>query len=225
MSHPPPCRCANNPHLSINQSISLSIYLSLIYLSIWPASPCHLLLSSTALLWRHLDGLNDSHAEWNANPEPCTHCRADWPLGSVPTRLDTSSLCADGSGWAAIHTHTCVFATETLKWSMLYFPVYYCMSQWASKQAQSLWLCLLISSPQKQIICMCLMNFTKHWAAPQTCEPDGLCMCECQLILVWMQQQMDFQGDVCAVNVQLTKVSCLNICGIFCAINTKKAAK
>ena len=50
-------------------------------------------------------------------------------------------------------------------------------------------------------------------------------MCECQLILVWMQQQMDFQGDVCAVNVQLTKVSCLNICGIFCAINTKKAAK
>lgn len=213
---------------SINQSISLSIYLSLIYLSIWPASPCHLLLSSTASLW-----WTEWPACWMKRPPRTMHTLPGRPASGLGTgraehEPGRQTLCVPMVLGELPFAHNCVFATETLKWSMLNIPVYYCMSQRASKQAQSLWLCLLISSPQKQIICMCLMNFTKHLAAPQTYEPDGLCVCVWVSVgsyLCGCSSRWILKGDVCAVNVQLTKVSCLNICGVFCAINTKKSCQ
>lgn len=82
LSHPPPYRCANNPHLSHSVSLIVSLYLFFL----WPATPCpacsHPQLTLTTLGW----------TEWQAcrmefpAPKPCVHtvwhCCNFWPLQS-----------------------------------------------------------------------------------------------------------------------------------------------
>lgn len=115
MSHPPPCRCANNPHLSVNQSINQSIDLSISHLSIYLAClsmpPASVIHSFTLMDWMTCmlnETLTQNHAHTAGPTGLWARYRPGWTRAGSP-----NSLCADGSGWAAIRTQLCVCHRNT----------------------------------------------------------------------------------------------------------------
>lgn len=112
-SLPPLCRCANEPHLSLSY---LSVSLPLACLSMSP-SFCHPQLPLKPRGWFEwlacwMKAQNHSHSHTHAVLQTGLFTGESQHFHTV-SRF--SRMCLDGSGWAAIHTHTHTLSGTKMK--------------------------------------------------------------------------------------------------------------